>query len=111
MRLSSNLLFPLNLASGHLTPVYRSSDKIAVRFVPVIGAAQYNIVARNSEAGPFEGTCDTSSYTCAILGLRPASLYTVWLRTCQRERFLLCDLCAIPLDVFTLPEGKCHNDA
>ncbi len=64
------------------------------------------MVARNTNAGPFKGKCDTSSYTCEIVGLSPASLFTLWLRTCSRQTYLLCDLLAIPLDVTTLPEGK-----
>ncbi len=92
-------------ASEGLEVVYRGSDRIVVRFVPVYGESQYYIVARSTEAGPFKGKCDTSSHTCDISGLRPSSSYTLWLRSCERETFLLCDLRAVPLDVITHPEG------
>ncbi len=101
----SKFFFFQNLASERLTLVYRASTQLVIRIVPVFGATQYSIFARNSEAGPFKGTCHTSTYMCDIMGLRPASAFTLWLRTCIRETFLLCDLRAIPLDVITLPEG------
>ncbi len=43
--------FCQNLASERLTLVYRASTQLAIRFVPVFGATQYSIVARNTEAG------------------------------------------------------------
>ncbi len=55
-----------NVASERLTLVYRASTQLFIRFVPVFGATQYNIVARNTEAGPFKGTCHTSTYMCDI---------------------------------------------
>ncbi len=89
-----------------MTLIYRSMDRVFVQFIPVFGGTGYNIVARNTQYGPVEGNCDATSYTCNIGGLKPASLYTLWLRTCRRDGYRFCDLRAIPLDVYTLPECK-----
>ncbi len=94
------------LASEGLTLVYRSPTRVVVRFVPTYNIEEYSIVARNTEVGPFQGTCDASTYICDITNLRPASVYILWLRTCKRSGFLYCDLLAIPFEVTTFPEGK-----
>ncbi len=83
------------LASGHLALVSRASKRLVVRFVPVFGAPQYKIVARNTEAGPLQGPCHTGTCMCDIMRLRPATVYTLWFRTCKRESFFLCDLRAV----------------
>ncbi len=86
-----------------LNLIYRSVDRIVVGFVPTFGGSNYSMVARNAKYGYVEGKCETISYSCDIMGLQPANLYTLWLRTCRRNGYMYCDLRAIPLSVNTLP--------
>ncbi len=92
-------------ATDKLRLLFRSTSNIFVQFDPVFGGTEYSIAARNSQYGVVERDCDSITYICSIVGLKPASVYTLWLRTCRRDNYRFCDLRAIPLDVTTLPEG------
>ncbi len=92
-----------------LNLIYRSVDRIVVGFVPTFGGANYSMEARNAKYGYAEGKCETTSYSCEVMGLKPANLYTLCLRAYRRNGYMYCNLRAIPLSVSTLPEGKPRN--
>ncbi len=104
--------YPLfhSAATEGLILLFRSSTKMFVKFIPTYGATGYTILARSTQYGVLESDCDSTTYICYISGLTPASLYVLWLRTCHRKGYRFCELRAIPLEVYTLPDGKRHRD-
>ncbi len=94
------------VASHNLTLLDRSPTKLLVEYTPTEGITDYAIVARNSEFGAFAGVCKAGTHGCELKGLPIAKPFVLWLRSCRRSGYLLCDLRALPLEVYTLPECK-----
>ncbi len=93
-------------ATQQLTPIKRNATSLTIRYVPRPGISGYSLTARNPNWGSTTANCNPT--TCEIGSLPPGTAFTLWLRTCLREHWIVCDLEALPYDIFTPPMRMLH---
>ncbi len=90
-----------HIATQQLTLLKQNETSLTIQYVPRPGISGYSLTARNPNSGATMVDCSPTA--CEIGNLPPGTAFTLWLRTCLREYWLVCDLEALPYDTFTLP--------
>ncbi len=93
-------------ATQQLTLTRRNATSLTIRYVPRPGISGYSLTARNTRSGATMVKCNPT--TCEIGNLPSGTAFTLWLRTCLREQWNVCDLEALPYDIFTPPMRMLH---
>ncbi len=93
-------------ATQQLTLIRRNATSLTIRYVPRPGISGYSLTARNPKSGSTKANCNPA--TCEIGSLPPGTAFTLWLRTCLREHWIVSELEALPYDISTPPMRMLH---